>query len=99
MPPTNRISTSMPSTTASVTIAPMTPPTAVEMPKPESLLEPGVVADDGLELEEEEVVLAQTSTVLPHALHQVAWSPMAILDISELKVLHGRVVWDWPKRG
>jgi len=83
-------------------MAPMTPPTAVEMPEPpdaESVLELGVAEDDEPVLEEEEDVLAQRPVVLPHWVHHVIWSPIAILAISELKVLHGRVVWDWPKRG
>jgi hypothetical protein len=87
-------------------MAPMTPPTAVEMPEPpeeseESEEELGVA----LELEdaplplEEDVELAQTPVVFPQAVHHVTGSPMAIFDISALKLLHGRVVSDWPKRG
>lgn len=84
-------------------MAPITPPTVVEMPEPESLLvselELGVAEDDEPEPLEVDVGVAHKPVVLPHAVHQVAWSPMAILDISKLKLLHGRVVSDWPKRG
>jgi hypothetical protein len=85
-------------------MAPMTPPTAVEMPEPLEELEEALgvalelLEDAALPLEEV-VELAQTPVVFPQAVHHVAWSPMANFAISELKLLHGRVVSDWPKSG
>lgn len=102
IPPTNRTSASMPSITASETMAPITPPTAAEIPElPDegSVLALGVADADEPVLEEGEVVFAQAPVVLPHALHHVTWSPTAILAISALKLLHGRVSSDCPKRG
>lgn len=67
---------STPRMTAKVTIAPITPATAFEMPPDE---EEVAVAD-----EEEEVAVeveAQIPLVFPQAVHQSTWSPIANLFI------------------
>jgi hypothetical protein len=84
-------------------MAPMTPPTAVEIPElleePEEELGVALALEDPPLPPEEDVEVAQAPVVLPQALHHVAWSPMAIFDISALKLLHDRVVSDCPNSG
>lgn len=75
-------------------MAPMTPATALEIP-PELELADGVAPED----EEVEAALAQTPVELPHAAHQLAWSPMANSLILLEKVGHERRVSCCPNRG
>lgn len=88
--------------TASVTIAPITPATAVEMPEDDEVsLEVEPELEFELELEDEPLLAyaAHAPVVLPHAEHQDAGSPMAILLIWSANVFQGRTVWFRPKSG
>lgn len=68
MPPINRIKASTPRMTARVTIAPMTPATALEMPPPDDEEEAVTDGEEEVEVELE----AQIPVVLPQAEHQSA---------------------------
>lgn len=62
MPPTTMTNTARPRTTAKVTIAPMTPATALDTPfDPEPVVAVAVVAGGA--------AMAHTPVVLPHAVH------------------------------
>lgn len=65
------------------------------MPLPEDEL-PAAVAEEPDEVDVED---AQTPVEFPQREHQVAWSPMANLFISDTKVVHGSVVSDCPNNG
>jgi len=95
-PPSNMIRASNPRITANVTIAPITPATAFEIPPEEDDCDE---ADVDADAEEEEVVEAQTPVEFPHIWHQVAWSPIANLFISSTNVGHEITVSDWPNSG
>ena len=90
MPPTNMAKTAKPKMTASVTIAPMTPATALDTPPP---------PDDDLVAEAGEAATAQTPVEFPHARHQDTWSLTANLFMLSTNVVHGKVVSFWPKSG
>lgn len=80
--------------TASVTIAPITPATAFDIPPPDDEL---AVADGEVELEVE--VDAQIPVVFPQAVHQSAWSAIANLFISSTNVFQGRTTSLWLNNG
>jgi hypothetical protein len=81
--------------TARVTMAPMTPATAFDMPPEDD----PAVGDPEVPVEPDVEAAAQTPVELPQALHQEAWSPIANLFISVTKVFHGITVSFWPNSG
>lgn len=94
------IKASKPKITASVTIAPITPATTVEIPElPDEVEEEEPVALPLDEVLPPSTYAAQAPVLFPQALHHVAWSPMAILFISDTKVVYGRTVSFCPKSG
>lgn len=93
-PPTNMTNTARPRTTARVTMAPMTPATALDTPPDPELDEAvgeAVVAGGAL--------AAHTPVLLPHALHQASWPLMANLFIPSANACHERAISFWPKSG
>jgi len=101
-PPASMIRISAPRMTASVTIAPMTPATAFEIPPPlECELE--VVPEEELagplDPDPESALGAQTPVLFPQRLHHCPWLPTANWFIPVTKSFHGRTVSLWPKRG
>lgn len=95
-PAPNKTNASTPKITANVTIAPITPATALDIP-PLFSAEPESEPEE--EEEEEAVVSAQAPVELPHAAHQSTWSPMANLFISSTNVVYGKVISVWLKSG
>ena len=90
---------SRPRITASVTIAPITPATAFEMPPPElAWLLPSRAELDG-ELSLCSTYGEQTPVELPQALHHDSWSPIAMFFMPLTKSFHGRGDLLLPNRG
>ena len=94
------INSSTPRITAKVTMAPITPATARDIPprRPLELLEPE------LELLDEpappaKLAAEHTPVLLPQAWHQSAWLPMAKLFMPLTKSFHGRGERPEPKSG
>lgn len=94
-PPTNNTKASKPSTTTSVTTAPMTPATGLETPPPPPLPDPPLL-ELGTVLAAFE---AHTPVLFPHAAHHALWSPMANLLIPAEKSFQESTVLGWPNSG
>jgi len=97
-PPTNMINASNPRITAKVTTAPITPPTAVEIPwlLPEFELE----EEDPDELLELELAYAaQVPVTFPQVLHHSSVVLIANWLVLEANVVHGMDVSKPPKSG
>ena len=85
--------------TANVTIAPMTPATALEIPELCDELSLLIDEVEGASPESFRAALEQTPVLLPHAWHHSVCDLMLNLFMLETKSDHGSGLTFWPNRG